>query len=78
MSVSLESHKQFLALALELRAYGAVRVRDGGLEVVFPEDKTEESPAEPVPTSKRVVYTAKEENELAELRAEKERWEELA
>jgi len=76
LSVELESHKQFLSLALELRAYGAVRVRDGGLEVVFPEDKTEaEAPVEP---PKRVVYTTKEENELAELRAEKERWEERA
>jgi hypothetical protein len=61
-------HKAFVSLVRELRSAGALRVRDGGLEVVFAEAQ-EKPEAEKDKAPARVAYSKREETELAELRA---------
>ncbi len=62
-----ESNRAFVALVRELRSSGAMRVRDGGLEVVFAE--APEKPEAEGRTPPRVTYSKSEEDRLA--RAEK-------
>lgn len=67
-------HRAFVTLVRELRDLGATRVRDGGLEVSFAEPLAVAGKDEP---QKRVAYSVRETDELAELRAFKAEQEEL-
>lgn len=75
----VDTHTAFLALVKQLRALGAVRVRDGSLEVAFSgapvaaDDVPESGPRVMV----RASLTGDERAEIEALRAFKTRQEEL-
>lgn len=75
----VDSHAAFLALVKQLRALGAVRVRDGSLEVAF--SGAPVSADEPLEAGPRVMVraslTGDERVEIEALRAFKQRQEEL-
>ena len=73
-----DNHAAFLALVKQLRALGAVRVRDGSLEVAF--SGAPIAADEPAESGMRVMVRAPSGDERAELealRAFRQRQEEL-
>lgn len=75
----VDNHTAFLALVKQLRALGAVRVRDGSLEVAFSgaHVAAEEQHDEPGPRVMVRAPSGDERAELEALRAFKTRQEEL-
>ncbi len=74
----VDSHAAFLALVKQLRALGAVRVRDGSLEVAFSGSPVADEPLEAGPrVMVRASLTGDERAEIEALRAFRQRQEEL-
>ena len=71
----MSAHDQFLALVDALRKRGAVRVRDGSLEVAF--TSPDVAPPSDKPYEREGIVATGEQAELAELRAMRERMQEF-